>query len=121
MLSLDPSIVNPTLTGHPFFNPNRNKTFMTIYYLYAFFCILFSGLGIVFLNAESILALCFFLFLAILLQNSDSLTQGLENTRQTIQSELQKDMLIGQRHGFLIQQYQLFKKRQLLTSMEHRN
>lgn len=67
---------------------------MTIFYIYALSCIALSGYGIVFLNAESILAVCFFIFFTLLLRNASA--EGLDTTRQAIKNQLASCMYQGQ-------------------------
>lgn len=92
---------------------------MTIYYIYSLCFLALSGLGIVFLNPESILALCFFIFFTLILQNADSAGQSLEDTRQAIQAELVSCMLDAQKHEANKQQLHLFQKTQLITSIKY--
>jgi hypothetical protein len=92
---------------------------MTIYYIYTLGFVALSGLGIVFLNPESILAFCFFIFFALILQNAQSAGQSLEDTRQAVQAELVSCMLDAQKHDANKQQLHIFQKAQLLQCVGH--
>jgi hypothetical protein len=92
---------------------------MTLYYILTLCFLALSGLGVVFLNPESILALCFFIFFALILQNAHGAGQSLEDTRQAIQAELVSCMLKCQKHDANKQQLQIFMKTQLLSSIGH--
>lgn len=74
----------------------------------------FSGFGIVFLNAESILALCFFIFFGLILQNADSASEGLEETRQGVQEALASGMIDGQLDSLNKQQQADFQLAEIL-------
>ena len=65
---------------------------MTIFYFYAISFMALSGVGIVFLNAESILAACFFIFFALIVRNADSAVEGLDMTRQGVRKQLAECM-----------------------------
>jgi hypothetical protein len=45
------------------------------------------GFGVVFLNEESILAVCFFIFLFLMIRNSDPLSDTLKDLKQSIRSD----------------------------------
>lgn len=91
---------------------------MTIYYIYSLCFIALSGLGVVFLNAESILAFCFFVFFALIVQNASSAGESLSQTRQAIQAELVCCMLDAQKHDAGKQTLNIFQKMQLLHSVK---
>lgn len=91
---------------------------MTIYYIYSLCFIALSGLGVVFLNAESILAFCFFVFFALMVQNASSAGESLSQTRLAIQTELVSCMLDAQKHHAEKQTLHIFQKMQLLGGME---
>ena len=90
---------------------------------YAFYYILtftaLSGFGVVFLNAESILALCFFIFFALIVQNSESITSTLDEHKQSIKSECVKLMIDGEKHAVINQKLVSYKKGQLLSSVPY--
>lgn len=69
---------------------------MTIFYIYALSFIALSGYGIVFMNAESILASCFFIFFALVLRQAGAAAEGLDTTRQAIKQQLALCMYEGQ-------------------------
>ena len=61
-------------------------------YIYALSFIALSGFGIVFLNAESILAICFFVFFAFIIRYAEPATEGLDLSRQGIRDQLVETM-----------------------------
>lgn len=75
-----------------------------------------SGLGVVFLNEESILALCFFVFLFLVIRNSDALTLTLDDLRQSIRSELVHSLIEGSTQILKLRTLTCDKKRELLNS-----
>lgn len=87
------------------------------YYILAFTAL--SGFGIVFLNAESILALCFFLFFALIVQNSESISATLDEHKHSIKFELVNYMIDGQKHAVTNQRLACYKKAELLTSVKY--
>nr|YP_010003125.1 ATP synthase subunit 4 [Ulva torta]AZP40237.1 ATP synthase subunit 4 [Ulva torta] len=89
---------------------------LTIYYIIAL--ITLSGLGIVFLNSESILAVCFFIFVALIVQN-DPISASLEEQKQSIRSELISCMIHGSMDQINLQKLVCYKKIQLLASLEY--
>lgn len=89
---------------------------LTIYYIIAF--ITLSGLGIVFLNSESILAICFFIFVSLIVQN-DPISASLEEQKQSIRSELISCMIRGSMDQINLQKLVCYKKIQLLASLEY--
>lgn len=91
---------------------------MTVYQLYGLAFLGLSGLGVVYLNPESILALCFFIFFGLILQNSDSAGQSLETTRQALRDELVRGMLENQRHGASLQLNGLWQSLQLNAGLK---
>jgi hypothetical protein len=88
----------------------------TLYYIIAFTAL--SGLGIVFLNAESILAFCFFVFVALIVKY-DPLSSALEEQRRIIRSDLMNCMIDGEIKLVSSKKILCFKKAQLLASLEH--
>lgn len=86
------------------------------YYIIAFIAL--SGLGVVFFNAESILALCFFIFVALIMQN-DPISATLEEQKQAIRSELVSCMIDGQRFFITSKKAICYKKLQLIGSLKH--
>nr|YP_009172346.1 ATP synthase subunit 4 [Ulva fasciata]QBR54771.1 ATP synthase subunit 4 [Ulva lactuca]WVH39676.1 ATP synthase subunit 4 [Ulva dactylifera]BBE20940.1 ATP synthase subunit 4 [Ulva ohnoi]ALG35705.1 ATP synthase subunit 4 [Ulva fasciata]AML79981.1 ATP synthase subunit 4 [Ulva fasciata] len=89
---------------------------LTIYYIIAL--ITLSGLGIVFLNSESILAICFFIFVSLIVQN-DPVSASLEEQKQSIRSELISCMIHGSTDQINLQKLVCYKKIQLLASLEY--
>lgn len=92
---------------------------MTVFYIYSLCFVALSGLGVVFLNAESILAFCFFVFFALILQNAGSAGESLKQTRQAIQAELISCMVESQKHDAGKQQLHIFQKMQLLGAIKN--
>nr|QHD44995.1 ATP synthase subunit 4 [Bryopsis plumosa] len=89
---------------------------LTIYYIIAL--ITLSGLGIVFLNSESILAICFFIFVSLIVQN-DPVSASLEEQKQSIRSELISCMIHGSMDKINLQKLVCYKRIQLLASLEY--
>ena len=92
---------------------------MKMYYIYVMCFVGLSGLGIVFLNAESILAVCFFIFLGLILQNGEWVGESLEETRKNIKSEFLTEMVKGQRDQGKRNKMEILKKADLLKWIEH--
>ena len=90
---------------------------MTILYFYVLSFIALSGFGIVFLNAESILAACFFIFFALVLRNAGPAAEGLDTTRQAIADQLASSMYEGQRNSVKHQQLRHYEKMALLPAL----
>ena len=90
--------------------------YLAFYYIMTF--ITLSGLGVVFLNAESILALCFFIFLALIIQNV-SMDASLEEQKQAIKAELISCMIAVEKHNLCTKKLLCYKKAQLLSSLPH--
>lgn len=84
-----------------------------LYYLLAF--IGFTGYGVLFLNAESILALCFFIFFGLIVQKSDAISATLDEQKLSIKTQLVNLMIHGQKQHIIIQKLIIFKKAQLLN------
>lgn len=77
----------------------------------------FSGLGVTFLNSESLLAVCFFVFLALCLQNSAPVCQGLQHDTQAVHAALLQGMLDSKRKTSAKIE-RLAKQSQLLASIK---
>lgn len=88
-------------------------------YYYAITFTALSGLGIVFLNAESILAVCFFLFFYLIIQNSDTISASLNQQKQSIRAELLSCMIDGQTLAVRTRKLLIYKKIMLLDSMQN--
>lgn len=86
------------------------------YYIIAFIAL--SGLGIVFFNAESILAICFFIFIALIMHN-DPISPTLEEFKQGIKVELISCMIDGQKHFINSKKALIYKKLQLISSLKN--
>jgi hypothetical protein len=89
--------------------------YLSFYYILAI--IAFSGFGIIFLNAESILALCFFIFVALIIQN-DPVSASLEEQKRTVRSEFISCMLHGEKDFVQSKKTLIYKKVQLLDSLK---
>ena len=85
------------------------------YYAIAFIAL--SGLGVVFFNAESILALCFFVFVGLIMQN-DPVSATLEEQKQAIRSELIGCMIDFEKHFINSKKALCYKKLQLISSLK---
>lgn len=90
---------------------------MNLIFIFSLSLVALSGLGVVFLNSESILALCFFVFFALCLQNATSAGESLSQTRNAIQNECVSCMLDAQKHNAVQKQVSLFQKMQLLKCL----
>lgn len=88
-----------------------------LYYITIFTAL--SGLGVVFLNSEAILAVCFFIFFALIIQNSGSISGSLEEQKQSIRAELVSCMIDGEKQSIQCKQLLCYKKAQLLACLEH--
>ena len=88
-----------------------------LYYMIIFTAL--SGLGIVFLNPEAILAVCFFIFFALIVQNSGSISASLDEQKQAVRTELVRCMIDGEKQSIRTKKLLCYKKAQLLSSLEH--
>ena len=91
---------------------------ITIFYL-SLGLITFSGFGVIFLNEETILAICFFIFLYIMIQNSDGVSQGLNQQKKTIKHELQIDLIEDQLNEVKLLLYKTDQKYELTLGFEN--
>jgi Mitochondrial ATP synthase B chain precursor (ATP-synt_B) len=87
------------------------------FYILVFACL--SGFGIVFLNPESILAMCFFIFFALIVQNSEYISATLDEHKHSIKSELVDNMVHGEKQTAVTRKLMCYKKAQLLTGIQH--
>jgi len=90
---------------------------MTMLYTYTLGFVTLSGLGIVFLSPETILALCFFVFFTLLLRNIDG--QSFESTRRLVLAKLVSCMLDAQKRQGAGQRVRLFQKANYLQCIKH--
>ena len=88
-----------------------------LYYITIFTAL--SGLGIIFLNSEAILAVCFFIFFALIVQHSGPISGMLEEHKQSVRAELVCCMIDGEKQSIQSKQLLCYKKAQLLTCLEH--
>lgn len=86
------------------------------YYIIAFIAL--SGLGVVFFNAESILAICFFIFVALIM-HLDPISATLEEQKQGVRAELVSCMIDGQKHFINSKKALCYKKLQLISSLKN--
>ena len=77
-----------------------------------------SGLGITFANAESLLALCFFIFFALIINNSEPIAESLAHQSGAIQAELLSCMIDGEKLGFNNKRLNIFHQTQLLAGLK---
>lgn len=89
---------------------------LTYIYVLAFTAL--SGLGIVFLNPESILAFCFFLFFYLIIVNSDAISTSLNEQKQTLRSQLLTTMIHGQTATLNTRKVRTIKKIVLLDTLK---
>lgn len=89
---------------------------MTLYYIYTLCFFALCGYGIVFLNHESILAVCFFIFLALLCRYGHSAGSSLENTRCAMFDELSRCMIQSQETAAAEMRAALHQKKRLLNA-----
>lgn len=87
-------------------------------YIYALAFSALSGLGIVFLNPESILALCFFLFFYLIIVNSDAISTSLNEQKQNLRSQLLTTMIDGQTATLKSRKNHFYKKSALLNCIK---
>lgn len=87
----------------------------TVFYLALAFISL-CGFGVVFLNEESILAVCFFIFLFLMIRNSDPLSDTLKDLKQSIRSGLITSLIQAEWQILKTRTLTCEKKRQLLNS-----
>jgi hypothetical protein len=88
---------------------------MIFFYLLAI--ILFGGLGVTFLNSESLLAFCFFIFFAFCSQNSASLSQSLQHSTEAVRTALLCHMIQASKQNLVAKTKRLAKQTQLLASV----
>lgn len=92
---------------------------MKFFYIYPVCLVALSGLGVVSFNEESILALCFFIFVTLVFQNSDAAVEALEETRSGIKKQLTQGMLDQQLDHMTTQQLRNFELAQLVAGSGH--
>lgn len=56
-----------------------------------------SGFGILFLNEETILAFCFFVFVYLMIRNSEAASLALDEQKSIIKSELLDSLIKGEK------------------------
>nr|YP_025787.1 ATP synthase F0 subunit b [Tupiella akineta]AAQ18746.1 ATP synthase F0 subunit b [Tupiella akineta] len=78
-----------------------------------------SGFGILFLNEETILAICFFIFLYLIIQNSDVVSQALNEQKEAIRSELLTSLIKGQKNAVNAKVLINHKKYELTLGLEN--
>lgn len=91
---------------------------MNLIPIYIIALLALSGLGITFANAESLLALCFFIFLALIINNSEPIGESLAQSRQAVQAELLSCMIDGEKVGFTTKRLNIFHQTQLLAGLK---
>jgi hypothetical protein len=87
-----------------------------IFYTLAF--TLLSGLGVTFLNSESLLAVCFFIFLAFCLHNSKPFSQSLLDSTEEIHTRLLSCYVDSANNNMVTKKEKLAKKSMLLASIK---
>lgn len=80
-----------------------------------------SGLGITFANPESLLALCFFIFFALIINYSEPAGESLSQSRQAIKAELLSCMIDGEKIGFTTKRLSIYHQTQLLAGLKTMN
>jgi Mitochondrial ATP synthase B chain precursor (ATP-synt_B) len=78
-----------------------------------------SGFGILFLNEETILAICFFIFLYLIIVNSDMASQALNEQKEIIRGELLDSLIKGQKNAVIAKVYTLHRKYELSLGLEN--
>nr|AOC61529.1 ATP synthase F0 subunit beta [Gloeotilopsis planctonica] len=78
-----------------------------------------SGFGILFLNEETILAICFFIFLYLMIANSDMASQALNEQKEVIRGELLESLIKGQKNAVLAKVYINHRKYELALGLEN--
>jgi len=90
---------------------------LTIFYA-SLGLIALSGFGILFLNEETILAICFFIFLYLLIQNSDAASEAIESQKEVIRLELLTSLVKGQRDAVNAKVLLNHRKYELTSGLE---
>jgi hypothetical protein len=91
---------------------------MALAQIYVLIFLSLSGFGVVFLNPESILALCFFIFFALILRYGDGARQSLDSSRDGVREELVRGLLESQGHDAQLSLTRLHQKAQLLDGLK---
>ena len=87
-------------------------------FIYVAALLALSGLGITFLNPESLLALCFFIFVGLILHYSEPFAESLAQSRKAVQDELLNTMISSQKMSSINQTKQNFYKSQLYAGLK---
>ena len=91
---------------------------MALAQIYALTFLSLSGFGVVYLNPESILALCFFIFFALGLRYGDGARESLDSSREGLRDELVRGLLESQGRDTQHNRTQLIQKDQLLSGLK---
>lgn len=90
---------------------------MALAQIYALTFLSLSGFGVVYLNPESILALCFFIFFALILRSGDGARQSLDASRDGVRETLVRGLLESQGRDAQHAVSGLHQKDQLLAGL----
>jgi hypothetical protein len=85
------------------------------FYLFSF--TMLCGLGVCFWNAESLLAVCFFVWFSLCLLNSEKLSQSLQLKTAAVHTALLNGYIGSVKHSLVVQKEKLEKEEQLLASI----
>jgi hypothetical protein len=77
-----------------------------------------SGFGILFMNEETILSISFFIFMSLIIQNSDGLSKALDEQIEAIRSELLTSLIEGQQNAVLAKVLINHQKHELASGLE---
>nr|YP_010733809.1 ATP synthase F0 subunit b [Gayralia brasiliensis]YP_010733838.1 ATP synthase F0 subunit b [Monostroma nitidum]WEG93080.1 ATP synthase F0 subunit b [Gayralia brasiliensis]WEG93109.1 ATP synthase F0 subunit b [Monostroma nitidum] len=78
-----------------------------------------SGFGILFLNEETILAICFFIFLYLIIKNSDVISETLYSQKAVKKAELLTSLIKGQTNAVNAKILINHKKYELTLGLEN--
>jgi hypothetical protein len=76
------------------------------------------GLGVTFLNAESVIGLCFFIFVGLMAENSQNITMGLVESRHKIKADFVELMVTKFEEALIFEKEKMAVKYQLLVGLK---
>ena len=86
------------------------------FYLLAFIAL--SGYHVTFLNPESILAICFFIFFLLIVNNSSAVIETLDDYKQGLNSQLTELWVNGSKQSLLLESQIISAKAHLLENIQ---
>jgi hypothetical protein len=84
---------------------------------YVFSFTMLYGLGVCFWNAESLLAVCFFVWFSLCLLHSEKLSQNLQLKTAAVHTALLNGYIGSLKHSLVVRKEKLEKEEQLLASI----